>query len=146
MSRQEEYDGSIAVCSEFTLFGVLQISTCIRQCEQEKICTFVHLELAEYSLGLWFRNRVPTFAASTTSHGESGTTRPRCHIRVRVVVTKKTIALAYFTLFFLFQTSKAHKAVEIRKIQSLKSKNDKRSTRSKHQKIERTITNFLKFT
>jgi len=29
-------------------------------------------------------HRDPTFAASTISRGESGTTRPRCHIRVRV--------------------------------------------------------------
>jgi len=29
---------------------------------------------------LWFRNRDPTFAASTISRGESETTRPRCHI------------------------------------------------------------------
>ena len=40
--------------------------------------------------GLWFRNRDPTFAASTISRGESGTTRPRCYVRVRVRVRQQT--------------------------------------------------------
>ena len=43
---------------------------------------------------LWFRNRDPTFAASTISRGESGTTRLRCRIRVRV-----RLGLAVFRTF-----------------------------------------------
>ena len=80
---------STSVSSErmFSKAGVI-ISECRSRLAPEKVEQIAFFCLrtgwTETKNWLWFRNRDPTFAASTISRGESGTTRPRCHIRVRV--------------------------------------------------------------